>query len=227
VQQALARQFDYHYLQPGQGRFPRELVAAYEPFSPQVEVLRSVRTHLMHSWFGCGRRTLAVAGAASGEGASFFAANLAIAFSQLGERTLLIDANLRRPRQHAIFNLSGRQGLSDILANRAGVETFSKVEHFPHLSVLPAGTIPPNPLELVSRAAFAELQESLASRFDVILIDVPAFAEAADALSICARTGGALLICRKNRGRVGTVRAASRQLARAGVQVVGSVLVEF
>lgn len=227
VQQALARQFDYHYVQPGQGHFPPELVAAYEPFSPQVEMLRAVRTHLMQSWFRRGHSALTIASAGPGEGASFFAANLAVAFSQLGERTLLIDANLRRPRQHAIFNLSARQGLSDILADRAGVETFSKIDSFPQLSVLQAGTIPPNPQELVCRHSFAELHDSLAGRFDVILVDVPAFSVASDALAISARTGGAMLVCRKDRARMGAIRAASRQLGESGVQVVGSVLVEF
>jgi len=227
VQQALARQFGYHYLAPGDARYPRELVAAHDPFSPQVEMLRAVRTHLMQNWFGLGHPALTVASGGSGEGASFFAANLAIACAQLGERTLLVDANLRRPRQHTIFALGRRQGLSDILAGRAGIETFAKVDAFPHLSVLPAGTVPPNPLELLSRPAFGELQDSLASRFDVILIDVPAFSVGADALAIGARTRGTLLVCRKDRGRAGTIRNAGRQLARAGVEVVGSVLVEF
>jgi protein-tyrosine kinase len=227
VQRALARQFDYHYVQPGEGKYPRELVAAYDPFSQQVEMLRAVRTHLMQTWFGRGRSALTIASADSGEGASFFAANLAVAFSQLGKRTLLVDANLRRPRQHAIFNLTGRQGLADILANRAGVETFSKVESFPQLSVLPAGTVPPNPLELVSRPAFAELCDSLAGRFDVILFDVPAFSVGSDALAISTRTGGAMLVCRKGRARMASIRSASHHLTHAGVEVVGSVLLEF
>ncbi|HVL76016.1 MAG TPA: chain length determinant protein tyrosine kinase EpsG [Noviherbaspirillum sp.] len=227
VQQALARQFDYHFVEEGKGKYPRELVAAYDPFSPQVEMLRAVRTHLMQTWIAQGRRALAIMSAGSGEGASLFAANLAVTFSQLGQRTLLIDANMRRPRQHAIFGLTGRQGLSDILANRAGIETFSSVEGFPHLSLLPAGTVPPNPLELLGRPGFAELQASLATRFDVILIDVPAMAAASDALAVCSHTGGVWLVCRKDRARLGEVRGTTRQLARVGAQVVGSALVEF
>jgi protein-tyrosine kinase len=227
VQQALARQFDYHYLQPGQGKYPPELVAAYQPFSPQVETLRAVRTQLMQHWFGRGKRTLALAGVNQGEGVSLFAANLAVVFAQLGERTLLIDANLRRPRQHEIFGLSARQGLSDILANRAGIETFSKVDSFIHLAVLPAGTRPPNPQELISRDSFDEVSESLASRFDVILIDVPAFSAGADALAIAARVGGVLLVCRKDVTNLTELDAVSVQLGRAGAEVVASVLVEF
>ncbi len=226
VQHALAHQFGYHYLQPGDSRYPRELVAAYDPFSPQCEMLRAMRTYLMQAWFPR-RPALVVASAGRGEGASFFAANLAVTCAQLGKRTLLVDANLRRPRQHSIFNLGRRQGLSDILAGRAGIETFAKVDAFPHLSVLPAGTIPPNPLELLSRPAFAEVQESLSGRFDVILVDTPAFATGADALAVSTHVGGTLLVCCKDRARVGAIRSTTRQLARAGVEVVGSVLVEF
>jgi chain length determinant protein tyrosine kinase EpsG len=227
VQQVLARQFDYEYLQPGEGKYAPELVAAYHPFSPQVETLRAVRTQLMQRWFARGRRTLAIAGINRGEGVSLFAANLAVVFSQLGERTMLIDANLRRPRQHEIFNLKGRQGLSDILADRAGMETFSKVDSFLHLSVLPAGTRPPNPQELISRDSFDEVSKSLSSRFDVILIDVPAFSAGADALAIAARVGGVLLVCRKDVTSLTQLDAAGVQIERAGAEVVASVLVDF
>lgn len=227
VQRVLARQFDYHYLQPGEGRYPPELVAAYDPFSPQVETLRAVRTELMQHWFTGDRKTLAVAGVNQGEGISLFIANLAVVFSQLGERTLLIDANLRRPRQHEIFGLKGRQGLSDILANRAGMETFSKVDSFLNLSVLPAGTRPPNPQELISRDSFNDVSRSMASRFDIILIDAPAFSAGADALAIAARAGGVLLVCRKNKTSLTDLTTVGVQLNRAGAEVVASVLVEF
>lgn len=227
VQRVLARQFDYHYLQPGEGRYPPELVAAYDPFSPQVETLRAVRTELMQHWFNGDRKTLAVAGVNQGEGISLFIANLAVVFSQLGERTLLIDANLRRPRQHEIFGLKGRQGLSDILANRAGMETFSKVDSFHNLSVLPAGTRPPNPQELISRDSFNDVSRSMASRFDIILIDAPAFSAGADALAIAARAGGVLLVCRKNKTSLTDLTTVGVQLNRAGAEVVASVLVEF
>jgi protein-tyrosine kinase len=227
VQQVLARQFDCHYLQPGEGSFPEELVAAYQPFSPQVEMLRAVRTQLMQRWFSPERKCLAIASVNPGEGVSFLAANLGVVFSQLGQKTLVIDANLRNPRQQDIFGLAARQGLSDILAHRAGMETFFKVEAFPHLNILPAGTLPPNPQELLARASFSELKEALAARFDVILIDAPAFYRGADALTIAARAGGVLVACRKDRTSVAHVNAVSAQLSRTGVEVAGSVLIEY
>ncbi len=227
IQQVLAHQFDYPYLHHGQGKYPIELVAAFQPFSAHVETLRAVRSQLMLRWFSPERRSLAVACVNEGEGASFLAANLAVVFSQLGEHTLLVDANLRQPRQHEIFHLEGKQGLSDILVGRASQDAISKVEYFVDLSLLPAGTLPPNPQELVSRTSFDDLTQNLAGKFDVILYDVPAFSTAADALAIASCAEGVLLVVRKNQTRLADIKAINEQLARSGTEVVGSVMVDF
>jgi protein-tyrosine kinase len=227
IQQVLARQFDYPYLQPGQGNFAPELVAAYQPFSEQVETLRAIRSQLMLRWFANGRKMLAIASVNPGEGASLFTANLAVVFSQLGEHTLLVDANLRQPRQQQIFNLPGKQGLSDILAGRADLGAIAKIDSFVDLSVLPAGTLPPNPQELLSRSAFGQLTGNVANLFDVVLYDVTAFSAGADALAIAARAGGVLLVVRKNMTSLADISAVADQLGRVGAEVVGSVLVEY
>jgi protein-tyrosine kinase len=227
IQQVLARQFDYPYLQSGQGSFAPELVAAYQPFSEQVEILRAIRSQLMLRWFASGHKTLAVASVNPGEGASLFAANLAVVFSQLGEQTLLVDANLRKPRQRKIFNLTGKQGLSDILAARADLSVVTKIESFIDLSVLQAGTLPPNPQELISRSAFNDLTVTMANQFDVVIYDTCAFSAGADALAIAARAGGVLLVARKNVTSLGEIGAVADQLSRIGAEVVGSVMVDY
>ncbi|WEF35680.1 chain length determinant protein tyrosine kinase EpsG [Pseudoduganella chitinolytica] len=225
IQQVLARQFDYPYLQAGEGKYSSQLVAAYQPFTPQVETLRAVRSQLMLRWFARGHKSLVVMSARPGDGASLFAANLAVVFSQLGEQTLLVDANLRKPRQHEIFNLTQRQGLSDTLAGRADLGAITRIESFVDLSVLGAGTLPPNPQELLSRESFTALNTQLESRYDVVLYDVPA--TAADAVAVAARAGGVLLVARKDSTPVSAVSALSDQLTQTGVKIVGSVLVSF
>jgi chain length determinant protein tyrosine kinase EpsG len=227
IDQVLARQFDYPYLQPGQGSFPPGLIAAYEPFSAQVETLRAVRSQLMLRWFGEGQKTLAIASVTPDEGVSMFIANLAVVFSQLGEKTLLVDANLRTPNQQKIFNIRTRQGLSDILAERADLEAITRVEPFIDLSVLQAGTLPPNPQELVSRGSFSSFNARVMHSFDVVLYDVSPFAAGADALAVAANAGGVLLAARKHKTRLADMNAACDQLARYGVEVVGSVLLEI
>lgn len=228
LQQALARQFSYHYLAPGEGSFSRELIAAYEPFGIQAEALRALRSQLMLRWFSTGRKSLAIAGIHAGDGASYLAANLAIAFSQLGERTLLIDADLRRPRQHALFNLGNRAGLSDLLAKRAS--SAAAVVHLasiPGLAVLTAGAVPPNPGELLSRAALPIQLDMLAQDFDVILIDTSAVEGSADAAMVAARSQGALLVLRQDHTQLAAAAAFQANLTSAGAALVGTVLNQF
>jgi chain length determinant protein tyrosine kinase EpsG len=227
IQQVLACQFDYPYLRQGQGEYSPELLAAYQPFTPQVEVLRAIRSQLMLRWFSRGHKSLALVSVNSGEGASFIAANLAVVFSQLGEHTLLIDANLRQPRQQEIFNLKTKQGLSDILAGRAGFDAIVKIDEFVDLSVLPAGTLPPNPQELLSRTLFAEMNTELAQRLDVVLYDTSAFSVGGDAHAIAACAGGVLLIVRKNQTRLADIAIAAEQLRACGAEIVGSLLTDF
>jgi protein-tyrosine kinase len=227
IQQVLARQFDYPYLTPGDGKYSPQLVAAYQPFSPQVERLRAIRSQLMLRWFARDRKALVVVGVDPDDGASMFAANLAVVFSQLGERTLLVDGNLRTPSQHEVFDLKGRQGLSDVLAGRAELDAIAKVEAFVDLSVLAAGTLPPNPQELLSRGSFATLNTQLEASFDVVLYDVAAYSVGSESLAMAARAGGVLLVARKNKTHLEDVHTMTVQMTEAGAQVVGAVLVDF
>ena len=227
VRQVLALQFNYPYLQPGQGSYSEELVAAYQPFSQQVEALRALRSQLMMRWFNESNKALAIVSANAGEGGSYLAANLAVMFSQLGERTLLVDANMRDPRQHVIFNLKENRGLSDIIAGRAGLDVVSHVEHFEDLSVVGAGTIPPNPQELLSRASFSYFMNQAANQYDVVLVDTPPATGSADAQAIVTRCGGALLVSRLNRTRLADITEVRNQIAVTGALVVGAVINDF
>ena len=224
IQQVLARQFDYAYLQRGTGNFSDKLIAAYQPFGPQVETLRAIRSQLMLRWFARGRKSLAIVSINPDDGASLFAANLAVVFSQLGEQTLLVDGNLRTPKQQEMFGLQSRQGLSDVLAGRAGLDAIAKIDSFIDLSVLSSGTLPPNPQELLSRTSFANFSEQLAARYDVVLYDVASASHGADAMAIAARVGGVVLVVRNNQTAIEDIAAFSEQLVNNGVEVIGTVL---
>ena len=224
---ALARQFDYPYLPAGDQSLSQELVAADRPFGETVEQLRALRSQLMLRWFDGApeRKALAVVSPSQGDGRSFIAANLAIVFSQLGERTLLVDADLRKPRQHALFHLARNgHGLSDVIAARAGPEAVVRIPSLLGLSVLPAGAEPPNPQELLGRPAFSELLQGLSKNFDTIIIDTPATHEYADAQTVAARAGAALMVARKNRTSAPELQQLARTLQQGGAELVGSVL---
>jgi protein-tyrosine kinase len=226
---ALSRQFDYPYLRRGESRVSQAVVAAYEPASPQVEALRALRSELMLHWFSedAAHKSLAVVSEARTDGRSYIAANLAVVLSQLGGRTLLIDADLRNPSQHALFGLENRIGLSAVLAGRAGAEAVQRVSELGSLSVLPAGVAPPNPQELLARATFGVLLERLAEHVDFILIDTPAAAESADAQTVAARAGAALFVVRKNHSRLWRVQAIAEGVARTRTAMLGAVLNDF
>lgn len=227
IQQALSRQYDYPYLMPGDDRVSEEVVAAFKPFSPIVEQLRAVRSQLMLRWFDAeiGHKTLAVVSAGRAEGRSFTAANLAVVFSQLGERTLLIDADLRNPSQHNLFRLENKLGLSSLLAGRAELaEAVIRIPGLIDLSVLPAGATPPNPQELLARPVFNALMATAAGQYDIVIVDTPAGAETADSQTIAARTRGAVVVARKDRSSAPALQAFVTSLQHSGVAVVGAVL---
>ncbi|MEQ1635275.1 MAG: chain length determinant protein tyrosine kinase EpsG [Methylococcales bacterium] len=226
IQQTLSEQFDFPFLANADSGLSEELIAAYRPFSPQVEVLRAIRSQLMLRWFTEQRKTLAIVSPAAKEGRSYLAANLAVVFSQLGERTLLIDADLRQPRQHLLFNIDTKQGLSDLLANRANASVITKIPELKGLSIMTAGTIPPNPQELISRALTNHLNQ-FSLDYDVILIDTPPASQGSDVQLIAAKAMGALLLARLHRSRLTDQEALKNSLENSGAACVGSVVNDF
>ena len=231
IQFALSRQFAYAYLRktPGESRsLSDELVAAYQPFSPRVEQLRAIRSQLMLRWFDRAeeRQVLTIVGAERHEGRSYLAANLAIVFSQLGERTLLVDADMREPRQHFLFYLENQIGFSTLLAGRSREEAIVRIPDLAGLSVLPAGPTPPNPLELLNRLNFDEFMLQARTAYDVIIVDTPAMSTGEDGAMIAVRTGAALAVARSGATHVAAFKDMVRGLMDAGVSVVGSVLNE-
>jgi protein-tyrosine kinase len=229
IQHALANQYDYPYLLKGDGAVSDTLVAAYNPFCHQVEALRTLRSQLMLRRFTGqpNRKMLSIVSPSRGEGRSFLAANLAIVFSQLGERTLLIDADMRHPCQHELFKLNNRYGFSSVLADRNDFPVVQRVDKFVNLSVLTAGPMPPNPQELLGRPALTALLRNLNEEFDVILIDTPPATDFADAHMLSARAGAAMMLARKNSSLLELVCQQTENMTRSGIEVVGTVLSEF
>jgi protein-tyrosine kinase len=223
---ALARQYDMPHFTPASEGPSRELVAAFAPFHPRTEELRALRTQLMIRWYNPdqGRKSLVIASPESGEGRSYVAANLAIAFSQLGARTLLVDADMRNSRQHRIFGLPEMQGLSTLLSGRSDHKSTYPVPGMSKLSVLPAGPLPPNPQELLSRPIFASFMRDLQQVYDVMIIDTPPARHYADTQSITFRAGDALVVARKNHTSVASTQKTIRELAATGARVVGTVV---
>lgn len=231
IEFALARQFDYPYLAPGDSKVDESsVISAYLPMSPTAQAISALRGQLMLRWFDgdAGRKAMAIISAERGEGRSFMAANLAVSFSQLGQKTLLIDADMRHPVQHALFDVDNRCGLSALLSERADMTAVVRpVAGLPDLSVVPAGVLPPNPLELLARRHFSRALLDYSKAFDVVILDTPPAADFPDAQGIAVRAGAALLVARKNVTRMWKVRGISDKVTHASATILGSVLNEF
>ena len=230
VLHALSEQFDYPYADTAQRKLTPELVALNEPFGAQAEAIRGIRSWVMQRVFGenqTTRRALAVVSPNSGDGKTYVAANLAVALAQLGGRTLLVDADLRGPRQHEVFNRPSNTGLSGILSGRTEKRVVSKVSGVAGLYLLPVGVTPPNPLELVERPAFGLLMRELTTKFDHVVVDTTAAEYGTDATVIAARCGAALVVARKNSSRIGALQELSEMLGHSPANLAGVIVNEF
>lgn len=230
VLQVLSSQFGYSY-NPNSERMSQDLILATSPFIDQAEEFRSIRGQLVSNWLSSDKKTLAIVSPAEQEGKSFVAANLALAFSQLGYSTLLVDANLRSPRLHALFDFSGRLGLSMLLAGRVKFnelgELPNQINSISNLSVLGAGAIPPNPAELLGRGVFPRILNELKKYFDVIIIDTPSAEYRGDIIPIVSAAKNALLVARGGNTRLDIALDLKALLKKSGVEVVGGVLNQF
>jgi chain length determinant protein tyrosine kinase EpsG len=229
IVELIARQFHYP-CDPGSdasSALPPELVVARNPFSDGAEMIRDLRTQLLIGLTGAdgGRLSLAVTSAQAGDGKTFVAANLAAVFSQLGKRTLLIDANMRQPRAGAIFGVAdGSPGLSTILSGRALKYAFHQTAALPNLFVLGAGPVPPNPQELLQGASFERLLDELGHEFDHIVIDTPAGDSGSDFRMVAARAAATLVVARQDSTSYDALAAVVQTLARGANTLAGVVM---
>lgn len=224
---ALSQQFHYPYAPEERFSTSPELVALNQPFSNQAEAVRGVRSQLLARVFGDGaQRALAVVSADSKDGRSWFAANLAVSLAQLGRRTLLLDCDLRSPRLHALFGLTGNPGLSGILSGRAESQAIQQVPSVPELFFMASGTTPPNPLELIERPAFGLLLKELASKFDHVIVDTPAALHGADGAVIASKCGACVVVARKDTSRMEALQELLSALTDMRSKVAGVVFNE-
>lgn len=235
VLHALAQQFNYAYAGGESGdKANPELVVLNQPFSQQAEAFRAIRAQiLLRTQPGAVegapkvKRALAVVSPNSGDGKTFFCANLAVALAQMGGKTLVVDADLRGPRMHEVFGVEAGTGLSGLLSGRRGDSVIKAVKGVPNLFVLPVGISPPNPLELLQGPAFGLLLRELLNKFEHVIVDSPAGQYGADSVVVAARCGVALAIARKDVVRIDALQEFVHSLSVTGTQVAGTVMNEF
>ncbi|HUR40011.1 MAG TPA: CpsD/CapB family tyrosine-protein kinase [Verrucomicrobiae bacterium] len=204
-----------------------QLLLAHSPYHPRSEQIRMLRTELLlRHEPGGGANVVAVMSPCALEGRSQLAAELAIAFSQLGRPTLLVDADLRHPQQHVLFNVDNASGLAQAI-ERDSVPRFHSVANLPSLFLLPAGPAPPNPLELLSSRSFETLAGEWRQHFEYVVVDTPPVSRYADGLAVATITGRVLSLSRARRTPYRDTREMMRRLGATQSRILGAVINHF
>jgi protein-tyrosine kinase len=226
---ALAQQFHYPYAPVDKQRLNPELVTATLPFSKQAEAFRAIRGQILLRAYPEGepKRALAIISANTGDGKTFFAANLAIVLSQLGGSVLLVDADMRGPRQHEVFGVPNSLGLSGVLSGRAEQQVIRQIPDLPSLYLLPGGAVPPNPTELIERPAFSLLMRELLGKFDYVIVDSPAAVYGSDASALALKCGAALCLARQGKSKVRGIQDLLATISAGSVRLAGVILNEY
>jgi len=210
-----------------QAEASERLVLAHSPYHPRSEQLRMLRTELLlRQEPGQSANVVAVLSPCAVEGRSQLAAELAIAFAQLGRPTLLVDADLRHPQQHVLFNADNTLGLAQAIA-REEVPRFQSVKEQPSLFLLTAGAPPPNPLELLSDRCFEVMANEWRQHFEFVVLDTPPVSQYADALAVATIVGRVLSLSRARHTPYRETRDMMRRLGATQSRILGAVINHF
>jgi capsular exopolysaccharide synthesis family protein len=188
------------------------------------EAFRGIRTNVLFSSADEGSRSIVVTSTAPGEGKSMVASNLAASLAQAGQRVLLIDADMRKPKAHEILGVAQEPGLSNVLVGDVKPSEAVRKTAVAGLWILSAGRVPPNPAELVGSARFREFVESLKKHFEWVIIDTPPILAVTDASLIANHVSGVLFVVGAEMTSRHAARAAIEQLENSRARLVGAVL---
>lgn len=190
-----------------------------------VESYKAARTNIMFSLSADDKKAFAVTSYSKGEGKSTVSSNLAISFSKMEKRVLLIDCDLRRPNVHNIFKLDNSSGLSNIIGKMGDFEDVVHRNVLPKLDIIPAGTIPPNPSELLCSSRFIDLINRLVDEYDYIIFDTPPIGVVADALLLKELVAGFVVVIRERSTTHGDVQNLLESAKLADCKLLGFVKV--
>ena len=190
-----------------------------------VESYKAARTNIMFSLSADDKKVFAVTSYSKGDGKSTVSSNLAISFSKMEKRVLLVDCDLRRPNVHNIFKIENSMGLSNIIGKMGDFDEIVQREVLPNLDILPSGTIPPNPSELLCTARFISLVERLNEEYDYIIFDTPPIGVVSDALMLKDLVAGYVLVLRERSTTHGDVQNLLQTAKLTDCKLLGSIKV--
>ncbi|GIK65282.1 MAG: tyrosine protein kinase [Chloroflexota bacterium] len=204
-----------------------DLITLKDPRSPASDAYRTLRTNLLFSNLDQQVITIGVTAPAQDNHKSVATANLAVTLAQSGRRTVLVDADLRRPEQHTVWGLPNERGLTTMVLENSALENPPVNEtEVENLWVLTSGPLPPNPVDVLASVRMDNVIQQLMKSADFLVFEMPPVLVAADALVLGQKLGGALLVVQANKSRRDHATRAKLQLERVGVRLLGAVLLD-
>ncbi|WP_309686098.1 polysaccharide biosynthesis tyrosine autokinase [Stenotrophomonas sp. SORGH_AS_0321] len=202
----------------------QHLLAVNSPADPTVEALRSLRTSLHFAMLEAKNNILTISGPRPGVGKTFVSTNLAAVIALAGQRVLVIDADMRKGTLHKILGVSHQKGLSDLLAGKlTAEEAIRPVSGLDNMHYMVRGEIPPNPAELLMHPRFVELLDSVATQYDLVIVDTPPILAVTDAALVAAHAGSSLLVTRFGVNQPKEIELTMQRFEQNGVQVKGAI----
>ena len=203
-----------------------ELIVAHKPKSSIAEAIKTIRTNLQFSAVNGDVKSILVTSSMPGEGKSFVASNLAVAFAQAGSKVLIVDCDMRRGRLHEIFKVDNDKGLSLLLIdeiNEKSTKYFKKTE-VPNLFVLPRGIVPPNPSEILSSDKNKKLTEVLEKKFDIVIYDGVPASGLADAIIMADLVDKIVIVSAYKQTKMEQLQNTKKALEKFQDKIAGVVL---
>ncbi|HIT71280.1 MAG TPA: CpsD/CapB family tyrosine-protein kinase [Candidatus Scatovivens faecipullorum] len=210
-----------------------EIVVYETPKSPEAEMFRNLRTNIQFMNADSEKKVMVITSTVPGEGKSFVSANLAAAFAQIDKKVLIIDTDMRKGRQYTLFNLRPRPGLSNYLSgvvdqdfkgNKDNIENYIQATYIDNLYLIAAGSVPPNPSELLVSSKMEKIKDKLIDKFDVIIFDAPPCLIVADALIISRLVDFNIIVSAQNITKKEDLIKARDTIEKVGGKVAGIVL---
>lgn len=211
----------------------KEIIVIENPKSPEAEMFRNLRTNIQFMNANSDKKVMIVTSTIPGEGKSYVSANLAAAFAQLDKRVLIIDTDMRKGRQYALFNLKPRPGISNFLSGvveqdfeceKEEIRNYIQETDIENLYLIPAGNVPPNPSELLVSTKMQSIIEELKQSFDIIIFDAPPCLIVADALILARLVDFSVIVSAQNVTKIEDLKRAKLAIENVGGKVAGVVL---
>lgn len=211
-------------LKRGDPRYAEELITATNPKSTASEAYRGIRTNILFSSADVAPQVILVTSSAPAEGKTLTAANLAVVMAQMGNRVLLIDSDMRKPKLNKVFRTSRDKGLSTILVGGCEIPDAIVTTKIPNLDIISSGPVPPNPSEIIGSRRMAAVLQELRKPYDRIIIDSPPITAVTDASILAKYADGAIIVVRYGETHLEIIKNGIHQLNAVNANIFGCIL---